>query len=146
MISLLALFASTITWSFGVILQRRKPVKVGMVVSSAYQHLAGGAWMALAAWIFQEPVAQPSNAAGGAWLYLVFCGGLAFTSYVRTLQLLPINLATTHAYVNPAIAVVLGWLILEETIQGLTLAGMALILVGVWGVFRTRGPGAHSIQ
>lgn len=143
LLSLLALFASTITWSFGVILQRRKPVKVGMVVSSAYQHLAGGAWMALAAWVFKEPVAQPSTSAWIAWLYLIFFGGLAFTSYVRTLQLLPINLAMTHAYVNPAIALLLGWLILGEALQGSTVAGMALILVGVWGVFRTRGPSGH---
>lgn len=142
-ISLLALFISTITWSLGVILQRRKPVAVGMVVSSAYQHLSGGAFVALAAWVLQEPVASPSTAAWLAWLYLVFFGGLAFTSYVRTLQLLPINLVMTHAYINPAIAVMLGWLILNETITGWTLAGMSLILLGVWGVFRNRGPQGH---
>jgi drug/metabolite transporter (DMT)-like permease len=142
-LSLAALVASTITWSLGVILQRRRPVRVGMVVSSAYQHLAGGALMALAALLFREPEPAPSTAAWVAWLYLVLFGGLAFTSYVRALQLLPINLTMTHAYVNPAIAVLLGWLLLRETISPWTLGGMALILLGVWGVFRNRGPTGH---
>ncbi|MFP3853420.1 MAG: EamA family transporter [Anaerolineales bacterium] len=143
LLSLLALFTSTITWALGVILQRRRPVEVGMVVSSAYQHLAGGIWMAAAAWIFHEPVPTPSTAAWLAWLYLVVFGGLAFTSYVQTLQLLPINLVMTHAYVNPAIAVFLGWVVLDEVLTAWTLSGMVLILIGVWGVFRRRGPAGH---
>jgi len=44
----------------------------------------------------------------------------------------------TYAYVNPVIAVLLGWVILDEPVTGTILGGMGLILVGVWGVFRER--------
>jgi drug/metabolite transporter (DMT)-like permease len=52
------------------------------------------------------------------------------------LQLLPTSLATTYAYVNPIIAVFLGWLILSEPITYWTLAGAFLVLLGVSGVYR----------
>jgi len=45
----------------------------------------------------------------------------------------------TYAYVNPAIAVLLGWLILSEPITGYTVVGMTLIVGGVYGVFRDKG-------
>ncbi len=109
-----------------------------MIGSSAYQHFAGALWMSAAAWILGEPAAAPTPAAWLAWLYLVLFGGLAFTSYVQALRLLPINVAMTHAYVNPVIAVFLGWLILGEAITPWTVAGAALVLLGVAGVFQDR--------
>jgi drug/metabolite transporter (DMT)-like permease len=62
----------------------------------------------------------------------------AFTSFVRALRLLPTSLVMTYAYINPVIAVILGWAILHESITGWTIAGSALVLIGVAGVFRAR--------
>ena len=50
-------------------------------------------------------------------------------------------MARLYAYVNPAIAVILGWLVLREPITPPILGGMALILLGVWGVFREKYAG-----
>lgn len=141
-VSALALLLGAITWAAGTLLQGRNPVGVGMIVSSAYQHLTGGLWMALLTVVLAEPVATPSAQAWLAWLYLVVFGGLAFTSYVQVLQLLPVNVAMTHAYVNPLIAVFLGWLLLHEPITIWTLGGAACVLAGVAGVFRERRRGA----
>ena len=44
----------------------------------------------------------------------------------------------TYAYVNPVIAVLFGWIVLQEPITGYTIGGMVLILLGVAGVFRSR--------
>lgn len=72
-----------------------------------------------------------------AWGYLVLFGSIiAFTSFVSALQLLPASLVTTYAYVNPVIAVFLGWLILTEPISGWTIAGGLFVLLGVSGIFQ----------
>jgi drug/metabolite transporter (DMT)-like permease len=87
-------------------------------------------------------VRRPRLAVPEAWLawgYLVVFGSIfAFTAYVQALRLLPINIAMTYAYVNPVIAVILGWVILREPITGWTIGGTALVLLGVAGVFRSR--------
>ena len=57
----------------------------------------------------------------------------------QILHLLPINIVMTYGYVNPVIAVLLGWLILSEPITIWTISGTVLILLGVAGVFRARG-------
>ena len=63
---------------------------------------------------------------------------MAFASFVRILRLLPTSVAMTYAYVNPLVAVLLGWGFLREPVTPVIVAGMALILIGVWGVFREK--------
>ncbi len=136
--SVAALFTAALSWASGSVLQRRRGLEVSLTVSSAYQHLAGGAGLVLVVLLLDEPLATPTAAAWGAWLYLIVFGGLAFTSFVQTLRLLPISVAMTYAYVNPVIAVFLGWLILDEPVTGWTVTGAALVLLGVAGVFHER--------
>ncbi len=57
---------------------------------------------------------------------------------MKALRLLPTGIVMTYAYVNPLVAVFLGWLILGEPVTIYTLAGMTLIVLGVMGVFRER--------
>ena len=74
-----------------------------------------------------------------AWGYLVVMSSvICFTSYLTTLRLLPYQVVMTYAYVNPVIAVFLGWLILKEDITSWTIAGAALVLAGIVGIFRNR--------
>ncbi|MBM4132017.1 EamA family transporter, partial [bacterium] len=85
------------------------------------------------------PLPRPDAAAWAAWAYLVVVGSVfAFTSYVITLQRLPYRVVMTYAYVNPVIAVFLGWLLVDEPVTKWTLAGAALVVAGVVGVFRHR--------
>jgi drug/metabolite transporter (DMT)-like permease len=138
LLSVIALLVAPLSWAAGSVLQGRRAVTVSPVVSSGYQQLAGGLWLVLGMWLFREPVPHPTAQAWGAWGYLVVVGGLGFFAYVQALRRLPISLATTYAYVNPVIAVFLGWLILGEPITVWTLAGAALVLAGVAGVLRLR--------
>jgi drug/metabolite transporter (DMT)-like permease len=133
-----ALLVAAVSWAGGSVLQRRKPIQVSLMVNSAYQQVIGGLWLTAIALLVGEPLPHPTPQAWVAWAYLVVFGGLAFTAYVQALRLLPISLATTYAYVNPVIAVFLGWLILGEPVTLWTLAGACLVIVGVASVFRWR--------
>ena len=137
-ISVATLMVAAFAWASGSVLQRRRKIGASLLVSSAYQHLAGGIWLAALVFLLDEPLAAPSTAAWAAWIYLVVFGGLAFTSFVQALKLLPISVTMTYAYVNPVIAVFLGWLILSESVTGWTVVGAALVLLGVAGVFHER--------
>lgn len=136
-LSLVALFLASLSWSCGLVLQSRKPVSVSRGANSGYQQLFGGFFYTLIALAMQEPLPTPTQEAWLAWGYLVVFGSLiAFTAFVSALQLLPASLVTTYAYVNPVIAVFLGWLILREPISGWTVAGGLFVLLGVSGIFR----------
>ncbi len=138
-VSVIVILAASMLWGAGSLLQSRKPVKLSPEVSSAFQHLAGAVGLLTAALLMKEPFPHPIKEAIFAWGYLVIFGSvIAFTAFVRALQMLPTNLVMTYAYVNPVIAVVLGWLVLSEQITPWTIGGMVLILVGVAGVFRAR--------
>jgi drug/metabolite transporter (DMT)-like permease len=137
--SLIALLLAGLSWGGGSVLQTRKPVNLTPRVSSGYQQLFAGLGFVVIALLLREPRPDPVPDAWLAWGYLVVFGSVfAFTSFVQTLRLLPINVAMTYAYVNPVIAVILGWLILREPITGWTLGGAALVLLGVAGIFRDR--------
>jgi drug/metabolite transporter (DMT)-like permease len=138
-LSILALLISPACWAFGSILQNRRPVSLEPVTSSAYQQLFAAVGFAVLIFVTNEPSPDPSREALLAWAYLLIFGSIiAFTSYVKVLQLLPMSIAMTVAYVNPVIAVILGAMILGESITITTVAGAALVLVGVAGVFRAR--------
>ncbi len=138
-LSILALLSAGLSWAAGSVLISRERLGLAARVSSGYQHLFGVLGLGLAALVAREPVPQPTAEALGAWGYLILFGSiLGFTAFVNALRLLPTSVAMTYAYVNPVIAVVLGWLILSEPITVWTLAGAALVLLGVAGVFRDR--------
>ena len=136
LLSILALLLASFSWSAGLVLQTRHPVDLSRGVSSGYQQLFGGIFFAVIALIVREPLPTPTTQAWLAWGYLVIFGSvIAFTSFVTALQILPTRLVTTYSYVNPVIAVLLGWLILSEPITYWTIAGGVLVLIGVTGIY-----------
>jgi drug/metabolite transporter (DMT)-like permease len=139
LIGVLAVVFAAVSWGFGSIVVNRRPLKFDPIVISGWQHLIGGVGFTLIALMVHEPAPRPTPEAWAAWIYLVVFGSLlAYTCFVYALRLLPTTVVMTYAYVNPVIAVMLGWLILSEPITGYTLAGMVLIVGGVYGVFRDK--------
>ena len=137
LLSILALLLASFSWASGLVLQTRHPVSLSRGVSSGYQQLFGGIFFAAIALIVREPLPTPTTQAWLAWGYLLIFGSvIAFTSFVTALQILPTRLVTTYSYVNPVIAVLLGWLILGEPITYWTIAGGVLVLIGVTGIYR----------
>jgi drug/metabolite transporter (DMT)-like permease len=126
-------------WAIGSVAQARLPVDLSARVSAGYQMVFGAAGFMLVAALMAEPTPAPTNEAWLAYAYLVLVGSvLAFTSYVTALRVLPTRIVMTYAYINPVLAVLLGWMVLGETITFWTMGGSLLVLVGVAGVFRER--------
>jgi drug/metabolite transporter (DMT)-like permease len=137
--SILALLGATLSWGCGTLLQSRRPIQASPLVSSGYQQMFGGLGLAALALLAGEPRPTPIFEAWAAWGYLVVFGSiLAFTSFVQAVKMLPINIVMTYSYVNPVIAMFLGWIILDEPITLWTIGGAVLVLLGVAGVFRVR--------
>ncbi len=140
LLSVAGLIFSTISWAAGSVFQSRNPVSLPTVLVSGYQQLLGGIVFIIMAILFQEPSPTPTNEAWLAWGYLVIFGSIiAYTSFVFAIRLLPTNIAMTYAYVNPVVATILGWFILNEQITIWTIWGTIFVLFGVAGVFRFQG-------
>jgi drug/metabolite transporter (DMT)-like permease len=138
-LGVVALLLAPLFWALGSIwFQRRKP-DLSVRVVSGWQMICGALGFLVVILFRGEGVPHPSTEAWLAWGYLVVFGSvLAFTSYMATLRLLPYQIVVTYAYVNPVIAVFLGWLIISEEVTGWTLAGAALVVAGVAGIFNHR--------
>jgi drug/metabolite transporter (DMT)-like permease len=139
--SLLLVVCSTPAWATGSYLSRRVSLPAHPLVSVGWQMILGGTVVSLAGVVAGEPwhvdVSGFSTESVAAWLYLALIGsGLAFTAYAWLLQNAPISRVATYAYVNPVVAIALGWLILDEAVTGITLAGAAVIVVAVAVVVR----------
>jgi drug/metabolite transporter (DMT)-like permease len=130
---------AAVSWGFGSIVVNRRKLALDPVVMASWQQLFGGAGFVVFALAAREPLPHPTPQAWMAWVYLVVFGSLlAYTSFIYALRMLPTTVVMTYAYVNPVIAVLLGWLILSEPITGYTLTAMVLIIAGVYGVFRDK--------
>lgn len=138
-LSIIALLLASLSWAIGSVWQRRKPITLGPVVSSGYQQLFAGVGFALIATLAGEPIPSPSVEAWWAWWYLLIFGSLlAFTSFIMALKMLPTTIVMTYSYVNPVVAVFLGWLILHENVSIWTIGGTVLVLIGVAGAFKNQ--------
>ena len=131
-----ALLVASVSWSLSSALTRKLPLPSSKLVSSASQMLAGGVLLALAAASLGEfSRFEPFKVSRGAWLallYLVIAGSLvAFTAYVWLIHHDPPSKVGTYAYVNPVVAVLLGYFLGGEELGLRTLLGTLLVLVSV---------------
>jgi drug/metabolite transporter (DMT)-like permease len=132
-----ALIVSPICWSSGSLFSaHRAQLPQQPLVATGGQMLSGAIVLTLFALITGEPsrfdLATVSPASFGALVYLTVIGSLvAFTTYVALLRIAPLPLIATYAYVNPVVAVVLGWLVLAEPLTPRTLVAGAVIVFAV---------------
>jgi len=140
-----AVVLAAVCWGAGSVWLSRRPPSVNSVVLAGLQQFFGGLGFLVMVVIFAEPLPTPTPEAWGAWIYLMLVGSVfAFTCFIHAVKVLPVSLVSTYTYVNPAIAVFLGWLLLSEPITVYTFIGTILIVGGVYGVFREkRGAEAH---
>src|SRR5215207_3921877 len=120
-------------WQAGSVYSKVRPVGVSPLMASAVQMLWAGLVLTLAGTLIGEWGSMRfSGRSAGALLYLVVFGSIvAYSAYMYAIQKLPLPLVSTYSYVNPLVALVLGWLVLSEPL-GWREAGAALvILLGV---------------
>jgi drug/metabolite transporter (DMT)-like permease len=131
-----ALVLAAISWSVASALTRKLPLPPSKVMSSGAQMLAGGVLLALtSAGLGELREFRPGSVSGAAWLsllYLIVAGSIvAFTAYVWLIHHESPTKVGTYAYVNPVVAVLLGWLLAGEALGPRTILGTLLVLASV---------------
>ncbi|MGN6543615.1 MAG: EamA family transporter [Aureliella sp.] len=131
-----ALILASISWTIGSVASRGLSDPAEPLVGAAIQMLGGGLWLALAAWAFGEPQHIAWSAitleSWIAWLYLLLAGSLvAFPCFVWLMQHCSPTLVSTYAYVNPIVAVFLGWWVLDEVVGPRIFLAASVIVAGV---------------
>lgn len=129
-------------WALGSVLSKRLPCSGSIVARIGIQMLAGGVGQFTTGVILGELPRLHFSAQGtGALLYLIFFGSIAgYSSYIYLLQKWPVVKAGTYAYVNPAVAVILGAVVLGEQISMSVIVSFLIILCGVFLVQFSRPP------
>ncbi len=138
----LVILLGTISWATGTFLSPRLAMPASPFVATTYEMLAAGAAMLAIATVSHEFAGLQLDQvpAQGWWAlaYLTLVGSIvAFTAFVWLTQNAPLSLVSTYAYVNPVVAVLLGWLLLAEPLTAAIVAGGALAVVGVALVVRS---------
>jgi drug/metabolite transporter (DMT)-like permease len=135
------------SWATGSFLSPRLALPRDPLLSTGWQMVFGGAVLLVGALLAGEPsrlhLAQTSAKSLLALVYLVTAGSwVAFSAYAWLLQNVPISKVATYAYVNPLVAVLLGWAVLGEQLGIGTLAGAGLVVASVAAIVtRESAPG-----
>ena len=145
---LLILFA-TACWAFGVFISPRLPLPEDNFVGAVYEMIGGALALLVGAAVMGEfgdfSVSAVPPEGWWAFAYLTLIGSVvAFSAFVWLLGNARPSLVTTYAYVNPVVAVFLGWLILSEPVTLAVLVGGSLAVLGVALVVRAERPRADS--
>jgi drug/metabolite transporter (DMT)-like permease len=143
------LVIAAVTWSIAAALTRKLPLPASKVMSSGAQMLAGGILLTITATAFGEFRGfSPGAVSLHAWIalvYLIVAGSIiAFTAYVWLIHHESPTRVGTYAYVNPVVAVTLGYFFGGESVGPRTLAGTLLVLVSVVVITTSSGTKAKQ--
>ncbi len=140
-IGALVIQAGCIAWQYGTVRGKYALASIPPLMSSALQMLCGGVVVSIAGLLLGElPHFHATPKTLGALAYLAIFGSvLAYTSYVYAARHLRTTTLSLYAYVNPLVAVLLGWFFLREQLTWVSITAMAIILTGVALVQSSRG-------
>lgn len=132
-----------LAWAFGSISQRRRDTRAHPVVSGAIQQLATGVvYVVPTLFVKSEPVRWNTRGII-ALVYLIIFGSIVgYSAYIYVLEKLPVSIVSLYNYINPVVAVFLGWLVYREPVGWREILAMGIIFTGVAVVKRYSGTGA----
>jgi drug/metabolite transporter (DMT)-like permease len=121
-------------WALGSVFSHRYSLNVDVFVSAAWQMTLAGAVNALIALVFGQfsKTHWTAHALGSIAYLVVFGSWIGYSCYIYLLEHVPTPKVATYAYVNPIVAVFLGWIILREQVDFFMLMGTAIIIASVW--------------
>ncbi len=129
----LSLLGGSFSWALGSVLSKRWQSGMDPFSATGWQITAA----AVSNFLFAVVAGDFSHVIWtgrglGAVAYLVVCGSwIGYTAYIWLLEHVPTSKVSTYAYVNPVVAVFLGWLVLHERVSGFILAGSAVVVLSV---------------
>lgn len=130
----MSLLVGAFSWALGSVLARKwKSAAVDPFSATAWQMIAAGVTCLLIAAVLRDFSRVVWTLRGtSAVLYLIICGSwIGYTAYIWLLNHVATSKVSTYAYVNPIVAVFLGWLVLHEKVDGYILAGSAIVIASV---------------
>lgn len=133
LLGILSIFGAVVAWSFGTVYSKYKRVNTHPLISASIQMLIAGVAQTILGITLGE-ISQISFDTSGvlALGYLIIFGSIfGYGSYIYAIEHLPLSLVSTYAYINPIIAVVLGWLFLDEKLNVFIGIGAVVIILGV---------------
>ena len=133
LLGVLSIFGAVVAWSFGSVYSKYKKVGVHPLMSASVQMLFAGTLQLILGFILGEQNSISYTEDGLLSLaYLIVVGSIfGYGSYIYAIEHLPLSLVSTYAYVNPIIAVFLGWFVLNEKLDLLIVIGAIVIIGGV---------------
>lgn len=136
LVGMLSIFLATCTWSLGSILSRKKTHEINPLANAGLQLFFGGIFLFISSLLWDDYSGEMNlfhPEVIGAMIYLIIIGSvLAYTAYIYAFKNLPVGIASLYAYINPMVAVVLGYLILDEQLTGFTVLAFITIIAGVY--------------
>src|ERR1700758_101855 len=135
-VGIIALLVAAAVWAWGSLYSRKAAHPSSPIVGVGIQMICGGALLLLVSISTGEAGRVDLGRVTGesflAWLYLVVIGAIiAFTAYIWLTRVISPALLGTYAFVNPVVAVLLGWAIAGETLDSRTISGAAVIVAAV---------------
>jgi drug/metabolite transporter (DMT)-like permease len=129
----LSLLGGSFSWALGSVLSKRWQSGMDVFSATGWQVTAAGAGnflFALAAGDFSRVTWTTRGVS--AVLYLVVCGSwIGYTAYIYLLEHVPTSKVSTYAYVNPVVAVFLGWVVLHERVDRFIVMGSVIVVLAV---------------
>lgn len=143
------LVLASLSWAAGSLYSRGARLPEDSLLTTGMEMLCGGACLLLAGLASAENVRfDIASVSGASWLafwWLVFFGGIVgFAAYLWAIRNAPTSLVATYAYVNPVVAVALGWAILHERVTSGTLIAGAIIIASVALIVSSGGRNAGA--
>jgi drug/metabolite transporter (DMT)-like permease len=130
------IFTCVFSWSYGSIFVSKADLPKNFFVATGYQMLTASVILFVGSLLFKESWQSPlewSNSAQWSVLFLIVFGGIvAFTAFNYLLKNVSTDKVASSAYVNPVIALILGWLVLDESISKQSLIAAVILLTGVY--------------
>ncbi|MBX7150492.1 EamA family transporter [bacterium] len=140
-IGAMAIIVGALSWSGGAVYSRFAKLPSSPMMTAGFEIIIGGVLLLLTGIVFGEmgELHAVSLRSLLALLYLIIFGSvIAFSAYVWLLSQISATKISTHTYVNPVIAVLLGWILADEPVTFLTLAAAAAIMLSIYLVFSDR--------
>ncbi|WP_242087032.1 EamA family transporter [Aestuariivivens sediminis] len=135
-VGMIMIFVCMVSWAYGSLFVGRADMPANYFVNTGYQMLTGGIMLAMASFCFGETWSLPSTWSSNvqwAMLGLIFFGSIiAFTAFNYLLKVVSPEKVSTNTYVNPIIALILGWWILDERITLQSIIAAVVLLTGVY--------------
>lgn len=142
LLGMLMIFACMLSWAYGSLFVGKADLPKNFFVNTGYQMFTAGITLALASMLFGEEWIAPNNWGNPVkWsmvLLIIFGSIVAFTSFNYLLKTVSPDKVATSTYVNPIIALILGWYILDEQITLQSIIAAAVLLTGVYFINTSR--------